>query len=58
MGENKAKRIEECEKFSREYQRWAENLAASGDMEGYRRWSEKAAFLRNMAYCLKNGLTA
>lgn len=57
MTENELKHLNELEELARHHQAVADRLAAEGDMEGYRRWSEHAAYFRSEAYCLKNGLT-
>lgn len=58
MEERIAKAIERFDKYTREYQEWADKCAANGDMDGYRRNSEHAAYFRRQSYCLRNGLDA
>lgn len=58
MEERILKAIERYDQITREYQAWADRCAAKGDMDGYRRWSEHAAFARRQSYCLRNGLDA
>ena len=58
MEERILKAIKEYDKYAIEHQRVADRCAANGDMDGYRRWSEHAAFFRRQSYLLRNGFQA